>query len=117
MSYETQARHSQGTYWGDAFYEDEDDRASDDLNNELWDRLHELMRGRGILATILSALEELSDDRADRDEYRDSLPLLKFDYQGATASLPDVDRAIVRAFKEIAPRSDEIIARRNDVQS
>ena len=113
MSYETAARRANGTYWGDAFYEDEDDRTRDDLDNELWDRLHELMRGEGIFATILKALEEVTDDRPDRDEYRDALPVLKFDYQGATASLPEVDRAIVRAFRDIAPRGEEIVARRN----
>lgn len=113
MSYENAARHANGTFWGDAFYEEEDDRASDDLNNELWDQLHKLMRGDGIVVTLLRALEEVTDDRADRDEYRDLLPLLKFDYMGHSSRFGDADRAIERTFRDVPPRSEEIVARRN----
>ena len=57
MSYELQARRANGTVFSDAYYEDEDQRAEDDLGNELLERLRELQRGDGIFLSILEALE------------------------------------------------------------
>ena len=112
MSYELQARRANGTVFSDAYYDDEDQRAEDDLDNELLDRLRELQRGDGIFLSILEALEELTDDRGDRDEWRDLFPFLKHDYQAASSRLRSLDDGIIREFKDIAPRDEEIVARR-----